>query len=93
MLTNPDAVPDRVLPRLKVVLNLSDEQSHRVESIVRQRYAAMDAYRLESHTRMQVEFRAMQSEVSDVLTPDQQSRWKSLSDYISRKFLRASPAT
>lgn len=91
MIQHPEQVPDRVLPRIRSVLSLSDEQARTVEESVRRRHAAMESLRAETYPKQLAEFKAMQSEVAEVLTPEQRSKWSSLSDSVEQRYLPVQP--
>ncbi len=91
MIQHPEKVPDRVLPRLRSGLSLSDVQARTVEEIVRRRHAQMESLRAETYPKQLAEFKAMQSEVAEVLTPEQRSKWSALSDSVEQRYLPVRP--
>ena len=93
MLKHPEHVPDQILPRLRSSLHLTDQQSRRMEEIVRRRLSAMESIRDQTHPAVLAEFHAMQSEVAELLLPDQRQRWTILSDSAEQRYLPSPPAT
>jgi hypothetical protein len=77
-LRHPERVPERMISMLKTNLHLNDEQSVRVTEIVNQHHTALEAIRAEVHPRFAAEFDAMDQEIKQVLTADQQSEWNEL---------------
>ncbi|MBX7104733.1 MAG: EF-hand domain-containing protein [Gemmataceae bacterium] len=92
MIQHPEQVPDRILPRLRAELALSEDQARQVEEIVRRRHAAMEAHRAESYPRQLAEFKAMHTEVADLLSPEQRGKWSPLCDSVERRYLPVRPA-
>lgn len=91
MIQNPEQVPDRILPRIRAELVLSEDQSRQVEEIVRRRHSAMEAHRAESYPRQLAEFKAMHDEVADLLSTEQREKWLSLCDTVERRYLPQRP--
>lgn len=87
----PEALPDRILPRLRADLGLTPDQAARVEEIVRRRHAALEAVRAEAYPRQVAEFQAMRAEVDAVLTPDQRARWAAVGAGVEQRYLPARP--
>ncbi len=92
MIQHPEQVPDRILPRIRAELTLSEEQARKVEEIVRRRHAAMEAHRAESYPRQLAEFKAMHTEVAELLSPEQRGKWSALCDSVERRYLPVRPA-
>lgn len=90
-LRHPEQLADRVMPRLRAQLGLSDEQARRVEEVVRRRHAAMEAIRATSHPRQLAELAAMRREVGELLDEEQRSRWEQLCDSIQDRYLPTRP--
>lgn len=91
VMQHPEQVPNRILPRIRAELALSDDQAQHVEAVVRKRHAAMEALRAESYPRQLAEFKAMQSEIADLLSPEQRRQWATLCENIEKRYLPASP--
>lgn len=92
MLKHPEQVADRVLPRIRSTLSLTDRQAQQVEEIVRRRHAAMEAVRSKSYPDLVAEFQALRHEVAEVLSPDQRERWQRLGDSVEQRYLPTPPA-
>ena len=91
MLLHSAKIPDRILPRIKSALQLTDEQARRVEDIVRRRHSLMEALRADAYPKQMAEFSSMRKEVDEVLTSEQRRKWSALCDTIERRFLPAQP--
>lgn len=91
MMQHPEQVPNRIFPRIRSTLELDDNQAQLVEAVVRKRYAVMEALRAESYPQQLTEFKAMQSEISELLSPEQQSQWALMCETIENRFLPARP--
>lgn len=92
MMQHPEQVPNRILPRIRAELALSDDQAQQVEAVVRKRHAVMEALRAESYPRQLAEFKAMQSEIAELLSPEQRRRWATLCETVEQRYLPARPA-
>lgn len=92
MMQHPEQIPDRILPRIQAELCLSDDQSRKVEEIVRRRHAAMEAQRAESYPRQLAEFHGMRAEIAEILEPTQHDKWSALCDAVERRYLPIRPA-
>lgn len=92
MIRHPEQVPDRILPRIQSELTLSEDQLRLVEEIVRRRHAAMESHRAESYPRQLAEFKAMQREVADLLSPEQRDKWSALCNSVEERYLPVRPA-
>lgn len=75
VLSQPEQIPDRVVPILRHRLSLTDEQTEQVAAIVRRRYTALEEVRSEFTPRVVTELRLLRREVDAVLSPDQKQRW------------------
>ena len=91
MMQHPEQVPDRILPRIRSELALTDDQARRVEEIVRRRHSLMESLRAETYPKQMTEFKAMHKEVADILTPEQQGKWAALCDSVEQRYLPARP--
>ena len=92
MLQHPDKLPDRIMPRIRVDLALSDEQVRDVDAIVRRHFAVMEAIRAESYPKQLAEFKAMRDEIAGLLSQNQRERWSSLCDSVEQRYLPVRPA-
>lgn len=91
MLRHPEQIPDRMLPRLKSSLDLTEDQSRRVTEIVKRRHAAMESIRARGYPDLIWEFHSMRTEIAEQLTPDQKGRWESLASFVEERYLPAAP--
>lgn len=92
MMRHPEQVPDRIMPRIRSELALNDDQARKVEVIVRRRHAAMESLRAETYPKQLAEFKAMHTEVAEILTPEQLSKWSALCDSVEQRYLPVRPA-
>ena len=91
MLKHPERVPDRILPRLNSSLQLTTEQSQLVDEIVRRRHRSMESIRAKSYPETLAEFKAMRSEIANILTVEQRKHWNALSHVVEERYLPAPP--
>ncbi len=75
VLSQPEQIPDRVVPLLRRRLSLTDEQTKQVAAIVHRRYTALEELRSEFTPRAATELRLLRTEVDAVLSSDQKQRW------------------
>lgn len=91
MLQHPEQIPDRVLPRIRSQLSLSDEQTSQVDAIVRRRHAAMEVARSKCYPELVAEFEGLCSDIAEVLSPKQRDRWDELRELVKQRYLPAPP--
>ncbi len=91
MMRNPEQVPDRIMPQIRSKLALSEDQTKKVDEIVRRRHALMESLRAETYPRQMAEFEAMQAEVAEILTLEQRSNWSALCDSVEQRYLPVRP--
>lgn len=75
VLAHPEQIPDRVVPILRMRLDLDDQQVEQVTAIVKQRHAALEDLRAEFSPRVAVELKQLRTEVDAVLKPEQRVHW------------------
>lgn len=92
MLKNPEKVPDRILPRLKSSLKLTEQQYEAISTIVRKHHREMEELRAQSYPGLLLEFQNMQNEVAEHLSPEQQKTWKSLALMVESSYLPSPPS-
>lgn len=92
ILRHPEQLPNRILPRIRATLSLSDDQARRVNVLVRKRHAVMESLRAESYPRQLEEFKAMQSEIAELLSPQQRLAWAKLCETVENCYLPVRPA-
>jgi len=73
---HPDLLPERVAHRLKGRLDLTDDQTRRVEQIVRRRYARILKARDDLLQNVGPEIDAIEREIIPLLAPEQTRRFK-----------------
>jgi hypothetical protein len=78
MITHPERAPDRIVARLHSKLKLNQEQTKKVEQIVKRRQAALMEIRREVQPQVIEQLDLFEQEVADVLQPDQKQRWHAL---------------
>jgi len=52
----------------------------------------MEVVRSKCYPELLAEFQAMRTDIAEVLSPEQRSRWKKLSDSVAQRYLPAPPA-
>jgi hypothetical protein len=73
---HPDLLPQRIAHRLKGRLELTDDQTRRVEQIVRRRYQRILSARDNLLQNIGPEFDAIEREILPLLAPEQAGRLK-----------------
>lgn len=91
MLRHPERVPDRIVLRIRTSLSLNDEHTRQVDAIVRRRHAAMEIARAKCYPELLAEFQAMCTDIAEVLSPEQRTRWDKLSDSVEQRYLPTPP--
>ncbi len=84
---HPDLLPERVAHRLKSRLDLTDDQTRRVEQIVRRRYARILKARNDLMQDIGPEIDAIEREIQPILGPDQTVRFKERFDTFREDWL------
>jgi hypothetical protein len=87
-----DEPPAVVAARLKRQLGLSDEQTARVQEIVRTRQDAVHKIRDEVQPRFQEEIDLLEKQVADVLTDRQKRKWHAGVAALRRTWFSATQA-
>lgn len=72
---HPQEAPQKIIPILKRRLRLDPEQTVKIEAIIREHHLALQKIRYETTPRVRTEIDAIQSEVAEVLNPDQRKLW------------------
>lgn len=75
MRRNPHAMHREFAERIRDRLDLTEEQTRRVETILREHHEQLMTLHREMHPRLESSFEQMRADVADVLTPQQASRW------------------
>lgn len=87
MREHPEQVPDMLVDKLKSSLSLSPEQVPRVEALIRKYHQSFDSIQAEIHPRIDAECRAYETEMQNVLTPEQYAKWEPKFREIRKIFL------
>lgn len=72
---HPEEAPQKLMPILKRRLGLDEEQSTKIEAIIREHHRELLEIRYEVAPRVRTELDAIQTEVSGILTPSQRGLW------------------
>ena len=91
MLKNPEKIPDRILPRLKSSLKLTEPQYEAISLIVREHHREMEELRAQSYPGLLLEFKDMRNEVAEHLSPEQKKTWESLASMVEGSYLPSPP--
>jgi hypothetical protein len=75
---HPEEVPARITAMLDKRLHFSAEQQTKVESLIAERQAHLQNIRREVQPQVQSELDGLRSDISALLTPDQQEKWDRL---------------
>jgi hypothetical protein len=92
-LQHPEAAPARITARLSRQLSLTSAQAARVERIIAARQQALQRIRRQVQPEVETQLTGLETEISEVLTPAQQTRWKSLLSTLRENLAPDSPAT
>lgn len=92
MMKHPEQLADRIVPKIRAELALDDDQSRKVEEIVRRRHALMESLRAETHPKQFAEFQAMRGDVANLLEPEQREKWSALCDRVEQSYMPARPS-
>jgi hypothetical protein len=87
-LRHPERMPERMMTKFRGELELTDEQTAKIDEIVRRRHENFEAIRAEVRPRFDAEFTAMSDEINLVLTEDQQAKWKEMRERFRKDFPR-----
>ena len=90
-LRHPEKIPARITSRLRGKLDLTDEQTTRVESILEKRQVALQELRREVQPRIEAHLDAIRAEIEAVLTKEQAERWREQFDRLRRTWLPPLP--
>lgn len=86
MVQNPELLPERILQRMDLSLDLDDEQRAAVEEIVERHMAGFREIRQRVRPEIQAELDALRSEVSAELTPEQREEWEARFDALRARW-------
>ena len=85
------ALSSDILPRLQLRLNLTEEQSGQIRTIIERRHPSMMENRKRSDQAIRNEFRAMEQDIAAVLDDQQKQRWYMIADSVRNRFLPPAP--
>jgi hypothetical protein len=88
---HPEEGPPRVAAKLRRKLDLTDEQTRRVEEILRARQLALQAIRREAWPRVEVELDRVRREVAEVLDEQQRREWEERFAYLRETWIPPVP--
>jgi len=80
-----------MLGRFKGQLNLTDEQSDQIRSILKGHFEELERLREEARPKIRAVFETLKSDVDAVLTEQQRDEWRRLEEQIDREFRRRMP--
>lgn len=88
---HPEEFPPRAAARLQRYLELSDDQTRRVEAILGERQADLQEIRREVQPRVEAEIERIRREIEAVLDPRQAERWNTWLDQKRQTWLPPLP--
>ncbi|MEW6355595.1 MAG: hypothetical protein AB1696_04660 [Planctomycetota bacterium] len=91
MVHHPEGAPKTISLHLQRKLNLTDEQTRRVEAILRERQKDTQALRREVQPRVEEQLAKARDEVAAVLTSEQAKKWNAYFDAMQEKWLPPAP--
>lgn len=88
---HPDDMPGLIAARMARALSLSDKQKSEVESILRERQAALQTIRREFQPQVEGQLDQLEEQVSAVLDVEQREKWESRFEYLRRTWVPKPP--
>ena len=79
-LQHPERRPQKITRHLTRRLDLDAAQEKQVGAVIEKHHAALMRLRAEAAPRVAAELRAIDAEITHVLTPEQQKRWRAMVD-------------
>ena len=92
-LMHPEEAPHRITSRLKRPLDLTPEQSARIEKIIANRQQSLTKIRREVQPQVEVQLDQLQTEIDGVLSPMQQTKWHEILHRVRENWFPSIPAT
>lgn len=89
---HPETMPKKVAQRLRRPLQLSDEQTRRVEEIIRDRQQSLQQIRIRVQPEVEAELDVIDREISQVLDDNQRAQWQKLFQQLRSTWLPPLPA-
>ncbi|MCA9217779.1 MAG: hypothetical protein KDB27_32140 [Planctomycetales bacterium] len=84
---NADALPNAIVPRLKFILELTDQQAEHIREIINDRHPRIIEYREQGSAAMHAEFDAMEREIAEILDEQQAEKWSMFAERVRLRFL------
>ena len=84
---HPERAPQRITQRMREKLDLTDAQAEAVQEILERRQHELMAIRREIHPRVKAIMDASRDEIAEVLTDDQQVKWKQMYEQFDRRWM------
>ena len=84
---HPETMPKKAAQRLRRPLQLSDEQTQRIEQIIRVRQQSLQQIRIRVQPEVDAELDAIDREITQVLNETQRVKWQKLFDQLRRTWL------
>jgi hypothetical protein len=91
-LHHPDQMPARITARLRSKLDLDEQQTQRVESILRERQAALQAIRRRTQPEVEAELDRLETQIADVLNDRQRGNWRRNFQALRQRWVPPVPA-
>lgn len=88
---HPEEVPARLTRYLTRRLDLSADQSEKVESLIAARQAHLQSIRRDVQPRVRMELDGLRQEIGDVLRPDQKAKWDNIFDEAIDRWMPPPP--
>ncbi len=90
-LHHPEEGPARIAARLKRKLDLTDEQTKKVEAILARRQAALAAIRRRVQPEVESQLDLVESEIAEVLDDSQRAEWRQRIEALRATWLPPKP--
>lgn len=86
MIHTPGEVPKRIAQRMKCKLDLSDEQTANIRTILCKRERAIVAHLMEVQPEVERELNETREEVAALLNPEQARKWREWFDHRQKQW-------
>jgi transposase len=90
---HPETMPKKAAQRLRRPLQLSDEQTRRIEQILRDRQQTLQQIRTRVQPEVDAELDIIDREISQVLDEAQRAKWQKLFQQLRSTWLPPPPAS
>ncbi len=88
---HPEQVPKRMAKRISRKLDLSREQTAKVQAILIERQKALLAIRREAYPRVEAELRKARDQVAAILEPEKAASWKNRFEQLRTQWMPPPP--